>query len=1495
MVTENKDKDLEVTEPSTPPASEPPPGADPTDPSNWREPWYAGAIDVSTQAGYWERRAAGGTYQGGAPYEKKQAFTGVKDDGTKTTVYVSEYEGKRISALPPQERLTELIKIGVYPEGTTYVADLEAFNKQFGTTLTEPYITPSMETAVTRTVQAQTAEQQLEEAGFIEETESGQRNIKVYEAIEAGKEETLRQYGVQEEVLRKVAKQVEKVKEKEAKFEEEVDRLETTFSPYAVEAEDGEVNYDITQIAKAVADDKIKKSDVEAFFAKGSLSQVDEYNRQVERIQNESLYRVVNTASSKGITIQDRNNITTGELEQLIRQGISPQELVLSGQDINVVNAAVSAINAEYEQWIGARDKLSAAGFIGREGTYDVVKPLTVSELAKWQRENKEDRETISTYFTKEVADDIDIYNRTTEEIARYYDQAVEPTGEGLSRGLGITGAEILALGRAADKVGLTPVKGSYVLAWKEADENTKRTIADEIAKDPYKSGAIESIGANIDVIASKGLGYQLIAAPVQPITHVAAKQLSLPEARDILRNEYEDELRALNDYIKDDGSVDIKRLKWDTDYNPQLKSEILTDAGYDDIETLEQNLEYYNNGVKVTGEEWATAGAVAALDIMMLGGGSALARLGTAGRYISGAVPIGAAAVFAPSSIKTIRSSKTTVPEKVVAGAVPILLIAGGALAIKAPRPGTLSPVGRVEIPLREVPKPESPVVWRGIKFGDTPVVGVSRGRVAVGKAGVEFPPIEQWDIPRTDAGGNVVFEPRTGLETRVLVNKKALERAGMLEPDAAKFVSDIEATISEVQNFYGRRSPTMNSELLAAPIDTLDAKGVEALMKYVVENKHMVDRVYGSSTMRPQLKGMNLSEWQAEFGRLPGDFDILLKNTTPEQATAFTEGLARKLRESGNTAFIESPSNPTLITGVSRVKNPGVNRHAVDIHYPGEPTEASASGITGREMVYGFDKMSPDVKVKMPGIGEVRIARLSETGIGKTEQVLAWRIDPATGKVVLKPAAHRMKDYVDLYEIIKEYNGEIAAERWASDIGLDITGFKKISPYLDDYRAKLGQVGDEAATKWARDNGLDPELLRLFSESKPYYAWEFSPASIADTRYIGYYTPIVSLASVPLVSAAYSSPIGYTTEGSLITAPSKAISSVKPFYGSGAPSPFVESPSIEPPSIAPSEYPYKVPSVVPSPEPSEPPSPDLSVPPPSPEPYEPPSPEPSEPPSPEPYEPPSPEPSIPPPSPEPIPPPSPQPPRAAIIGYDRRGNKEKIEIEPGTVVWVQGRPHGGAMYKVVLPPYNQDRFYTTRQLPPGYVDNGWVGEGSAKESLQVIGGQPERSIQDLDLGWARINVDFRKGQPVIEYLHDVDANTGIRSRTVGYGKGQIPVSEWWDAKDRGIEYATFVREYRGKLVGEEPEGKSRAREGMESIVTESDYGDSDEVIRRRKRIEELYASDDILEDSGRAWYEDRAVATATPRIRLNRPRSVNEKFYRGHPILPSDLGGSI
>ncbi len=612
-----------------------------------------------------------------------------------------------------------------------------------------------------------------------------------------------------------------------------------------------------------------------------------------------------------------------------------------------------------------------------------------------------------------------------------------------LANAISASGIEVYPTGGYKNSDGtLKTLAEVAVSKWNAMTSDQQAQVASIYGQDLYRTnlfseftGMATKIQAEAGVIAG-ALGFAPITAPLAPI----GKWITLPEARQVMSQTYAIELVAVKPYVNANGTVDTDRLQADLNSKPDLKSQVLSATGYGKSEDLVAALNNYNNNITVSKGEIATGVAVGALDVLSLGIGDVLMGAGQAGKIAMGGINLGSAGVFMPSAIQVVRSPETSISEKAFAIGGEVLLGVGGVAAIRTPDMAKLSPVGKVEVPLREGGGivPESPTVWKGIKIGDNPLVGVSRGALTIGTKGIEFPPLDQWQLPKAEG---TPFEPRTGLETKVLVNSDALVKAGMTAPDAAKFVGDIQSTLGEVRQFYGKESPYMNPELLTKPIQTLSQDGVISTLKYLKDNSNVVEKSYGSSTMPPQLDPAKIAEWVALRGKEPADIDIQLKGIDAVGAQKFTSMLVDRLQVTEGTNNVRiSAKSPTLIETLDPIT--GKWAHAVDIHYQNEPSPM-ASLSTG-EMVYGMVKSKPAVTVDIEGIGKIKIARLSETGVGKTEQVLGWRIDPETGNVILRTEAHRLKDYPDLYEIIKTFNGEQAADRWATKLGLDLEPYK-------------------------------------------------------------------------------------------------------------------------------------------------------------------------------------------------------------------------------------------------------------------------------------------------------------------------------------------------------------------------------------------------------------------------------------------------------------------
>ena len=140
--------------------------------------------------------------------------------------------------------------------------------------------------------------------------------------------------------------------------------------------------------------------------------------------------------------------------------------------------------------------------------------------------------------------------------------------------------------------------------------------------------------------------------------------------------------------------------------------------------------------------------------------------------------------------------------------------------------------------------------------------------------------------------------------------------------------------------------------------------------------------------------------------------------------------------------------------------------------------------------------------------------------------------------------------------------------------------------------------------------------------------------------------------------------------------------------------------------------------------------------------------------------------------------------------------GKETSPNVPAGSWVWVQGIPNGGAMWKVLPPPYKEEDLYTIRHAPVGaykFPDN--LGKGLAYRTFQIIG-KPAVDEATANLGWTTVTVKHQKGNNYeIKFGQNSEANVGKREETIGMGQGQIPIEVADAAKAEGIS-PTELRE---------------------------------------------------------------------------------------------------
>ncbi|KKN29594.1 hypothetical protein LCGC14_0842620 [marine sediment metagenome] len=136
---------------------------------------------------------------------------------------------------------------------------------------------------------------------------------------------------------------------------------------------------------------------------------------------------------------------------------------------------------------------------------------------------------------------------------------------------------------------------------------------------------------------------------------------------------------------------------------------------------------------------------------------------------------------------------------------------------------------------------------------------------------------------------------------------------------------------------------------------------------------------------------------------------------------------------------------------------------------------------------------------------------------------------------------------------------------------------------------------------------------------------------------------------------------------------------------------------------------------------------------------------------------------------------------------------NEQVAKIKPSTIVWIQGRPQGGTMWRILPPPYRQEDAFTMRQTPPGAT---YFEYGDIRDTLQIIGGELTSDI-DINMGFIKYHISSNNGTLNITFSPRYNSNSGKRSTTIGMGKGQIPINDWRNAKEQGISLDEFKETY--------------------------------------------------------------------------------------------------
>lgn len=523
------------------------------------------------------------------------------------------------------------------------------------------------------------------------------------------------------------------------------------------------------------------------------------------------------------------------------------------------------------------------------------------------------------------------------------------------------------------------------------------------------------------------------------------------------------------------------------------------------------------------------------------------------------GVLPVvsgGAAGVLGYSTAKNWGQLSTLQKVLSVAGtalvALPALARIGGPAAVKVPT--TLG---------TEV------TVWRGIQVNGKPIFGISQGKPTFGQWGVK-----QTTLAQVEAG----WHPVTKIETTLLGTENALRKMGVAEDDIVR----VRAVWKEAIPMFARKGTPAKvtpTEILAGS-QRLTPEETAAILQVSAKNPK-VKMIYGSSTMRPQLKEAlrNWRQWH--------DIDIQTSMTASELET-YVATVMRRLRQTGAKVRV-NPEQPGTIEKFAG----GKWEKITDIH----TFEETPSSVAATEGAYGYLYAEKPITINLPGVGKLKLMTLSETGLRKGGSITSFQ----TTKI--GPAAHRINDIADFYTILVNYKGPAIADRWAKAFG-----------YTSRQLAEVAARNPQRWSSWSLSPSVSAaRAMPSVSIAIPASLAGSIPASLrAD---IQSYSPMVEAASY-MVSASPASvrsvsPSGKVSPSTLASPSARSSASPSPKPSPSrriSPSPSRSISARPSPSISPKASPSPSPSPAPSPSPSPSPSPTPS---PSPSPY--PSPGPS------------------------------------------------------------------------------------------------------------------------------------------------------------------------------------------------------------------------------------------------------------------------------------------
>jgi hypothetical protein len=491
----------------------------------------------------------------------------------------------------------------------------------------------------------------------------------------------------------------------------------------------------------------------------------------------------------------------------------------------------------------------------------------------------------------------------------------------------------------------------------------------------------------------------------------------------------------------------------------------------------------------------------------------------------VGAALTAGAGSVFGVATARNWDAMSTV--NKVASVAVSATLFVSGVRGVLQP---SFKPV---TIPLKDGGKA---VVWSGLSVRGQRAIGITR-------------------LPPKYTAVAEGWQPVTRLETTVAGTRSALKTMGVPETEIDRLSGTLDLGRS-IKGVRSRYEPTQVSVEDVAP-QALTPDELAIVLRQAYKTREYVEMVFGSTTMKPQLEP-GLRNW-----RQLGDVEIQFgSKTSAERVSQIAKDMLADLEK-------RSPGRFSIDATGMRLVSEG--HHAVELKLPNDPAGTGVGAPRQRALgAWDIEFHESPIAVEYPGIGTLRIMRLSESGVRKMASIT--ELSPEG----FQPPAHRTKDIIDFYVIVRTLKGKATADRWAALYGLEpdeaMAAAAKNPPVMDRwaYDPAGARTGSRVPTTSLSLPADTAEYVRRSSPSlyrdltSPITAspaaslrQQYSTSAPSPSKGLGSPSPASPTSPSRVVSPSSPSSPSKATSPSSPASPSKAVSPSSPSRASRAASP--------------------------------------------------------------------------------------------------------------------------------------------------------------------------------------------------------------------------------------------------------------------------------------------------------------------------------------------------